>query len=251
MVSVRDMNQANSLHSAAHSQALSSSSDYLLSICHLAHPTFPARDPSPVIINARHQDSLHHRLRLPRLNEEASTSFDFHCREEPRVINVHRGERKDLSGEVAFGCHGASDPLEYLFGHRNNLSPSTSRSGSEGRGFVEGSDMKRYMDVWEGQSRSRAYSVPHTSTPALPHQRKSSCPELPGTTHTSLSKVSPKHSLPQLQARKGPLPDKETEGDRQDPIVKHSLISQWISDCRSAWKEARGRACMLPSIAEI
>ncbi|KAJ8337555.1 hypothetical protein SKAU_G00365210 [Synaphobranchus kaupii] len=32
---------------------------------------------------------------------------------------------------------------------------------------------------------------------------------------------------------------------------KHSVISSWIADCRTAWHEAKMKACMLPTIAEI
>ncbi|XP_071375958.1 uncharacterized protein [Centroberyx affinis] len=249
---LRDMNQANTLHTAGHGQSVSSE-DYFLSICHLAHPTFPSRDASPDSSKARQLDPLHQRLRLPRLGGNASTTFESDHREEARAIGVQQGEEKELSGEPVLGCHGNSDPLEFLYGHQNNPALAACQSGGARGPFAEGRLMRRYGNVWEGQCRSRAHSVPRSSSPDLPRQRKSSCPELltTATAHTSTPDLSPKRSLPKLQAGRGSPADRDSEGERQDPTVKHTLISQWISDCRSAWREARVRACMLPAIAEI
>ncbi|CAL9706784.1 unnamed protein product [Knipowitschia caucasica] len=166
---VREMNEANA---CTHSQ--SSSEDYFLSICHLAHPTFPTRDTPP-----------------------------------------HSNHSRD--GRM--GCYEHSDPLEHLYGHPNCGLSSERRH-------------KR------SHERTRAHSIPNTSTLDMSSQRKSSCPEL--------------HSASQNEC----LPQMDTtavmEEERQDPrCIKPSLISQWISDCRLAWREARARACMLPAIVEI
>ena len=225
---VRDLNEANALH---FDQAVSSE-DYLLSICHLAHPTFPTRDTSPYNSHTRQLDAVHQRLRLSRLSGTPSATLGFDPAEEGHVIDMQLGRWKELDGELTFGN---SDPLEYLYGHQDNLP-----GGVRGT-FGEGRFRKQHGGIQEGQARARAHSIPHASSPDLSRQRKSSCPEL----HSSIPNISPKHS------RRGRPADRGAEGERQNPAVKQSLISQWISDCRSAWREARTRACMLPTIAEI
>ncbi|KAK5897151.1 hypothetical protein CesoFtcFv8_010239 [Champsocephalus esox] len=225
---VRDLNEANTLHISAHSQDVSSE-DYLLSICHLAHPTFPTREVSP--------DNIHRRLRFSRLSVTTSSTFEFAPTEE--AIDIQQGEEKELDDELMFGN---SDPLECLYGHQSSL------PGGVRRAFGEGRFIRNHRSLWEGQTRSRAYSIPPDSSPDLLHQRKSSCPEL--HTSTTLS-IPTEHSFPQAEARRGVPAEGGAEGERQNPSRKQSLISQWISDCRSAWREARVRACMLPAIAEI
>ncbi|CAB1325210.1 unnamed protein product [Coregonus sp. 'balchen'] len=147
---VRDMNhmnqtnQSNTLHSAQPTTHPGpcphtlSSEDYLLSICHLAHPTsFHTND----IINPRKQDSLHQRSRLPQLavqdeNSPKATAFchreKAHGKERPGMysdfITVCGGQGKDSNcNEPAFGCLGASDPLEFLYGSPGH---STCQSGN-------------------------------------------------------------------------------------------------------------------------
>lgn len=221
---LRDLNEANTLHIAVQGQAVSSE-DYLLSICHLAHPTFPNVSPDNIQL-----DAVHQRLRLSRLGGTTSTTFGFNPTE--------KREERGLNGEPMFGN---SDPLEYLYGHQNNL------PGGVRRAFVEGRFIRQHGSLWEGQgARSRAHSIPRASSPERPRQRKSSCPELHTSTNTSIPDVSTKHSFSRMEARNG---SQGAEG--QSPTIKQSLISQWISDCRSAWREARVRACMLPAIAEI
>lgn len=244
---VRDLNEANTLHITGHGQSVSSE-DYLLSICHLAHPTFPNRDVSPHSIPTRQPDAVHQRLRLSRLSGTSSTSFEFNPREKEHAIDVPQpGEEDKLNGKLMFGN---SDPLEYLYGHQNNLSGlSTCPSEGMRRAFIDGR-FKRYNgSPWEGRARSRANSIPDASNAGLLRQRKSSCPELLTSNNTSTPNTSPKHSPSRPEARRESLVETETEGKRT--TVKQSLISQWISDCRSAWREARMRACMLPAITEI
>ncbi|XP_019935075.1 uncharacterized protein [Paralichthys olivaceus] len=231
---VRDRNEANTLHIAS-----VSSEDYLLSICHLAHPTFPSRDVSPD--NTQHTRQLHvghQRLRL-RSTGKTSTRYEFSPAEEAQA---EQREDEELSGKLMFGN---SDPLEYLYGHQSNL------SGGVRRAFVEGSFMRQHGSVWECPARSRANSIPRASSPVPPRQRKSSCPELHTSSDTSAPDISPKHSSSRLEAQRGTLVERGAEAERHKPAVKQSLISQWISDCRSAWREARVRVCMLPAIAEI
>ncbi|XP_068570742.1 uncharacterized protein si:dkeyp-72g9.4 [Cebidichthys violaceus] len=236
---VRDLNEANTLHIAGHGQAVSSE-DYLLSICHLASPTFPARHISPDNISTLQLDAVHQRLRLSRLSGTTSTTFVFNPTDKAHATDMQPGKEIKLNGELMFGN---SDPLEYLYGHQNNL------SGGVRGAFVEGRFIRQHGSVWEGQARSRAHSIPRASSPDLPHQRKSSCPELHTSTNTSTPNISPKHSFSSLETRRETT--RVAEGERQSPAIKQSLISQWLSDCRSAWREARVRACMLPAIAEI
>ncbi|XP_076021092.1 uncharacterized protein LOC143011954 [Genypterus blacodes] len=242
---VRDLNEANTLHtSSGHCHPLSSE-DYLLSICHLAHPTFPCGDASSNNINARQPDAVHQRLRPSRLSESTSATF-----KEARTDNVQERESRQLGGDL-FGYHGNSDPLEYLYGHQSNSALSPCLSGSARRTFVERRIMRQNGGVVEGQARSRAHSVPYTPGPDHPCQRKGSCPELHTSTHTTYEDVSTKRCLSKPEAERGSTVDRGSEGERHIPTIKHSLISQWISDCRSAWRQARVRACLLPAIAEI
>ncbi|GAA6228914.1 uncharacterized protein LOC108899154 [Lates japonicus] len=242
---VRDLNEANTLHHiTGHSQPVSSE-DYLLSICHLAHPTFPTRDVSPDNVHARQLDAGHQRLRLSRQTGTTPTAaaFEFSPTEEAQAADAQREEEKELSSKLMFGN---SDPLEYLYGygHQNNL------SGGARKVFIEGRFVRQRGSVREGQARSRAHSIPRASSPDLPRQRKSSCPELHTSANTSTLNISP-NCLSRLEARGGSPAVRGAEWERQNPTVKQSLISQWISDCKSAWREARVRACMLPAIAEI
>ncbi|XP_077388362.1 uncharacterized protein LOC144025863 isoform X1 [Festucalex cinctus] len=209
---LRDLNEANTQCVADQI----SSDDYLLSICHLAHPTFPTGEVSP---GAQQLDGVHKRMR--------SSTF------QQRQKGVQQVERNEVSG--------SSDPLEYLYGHHNNLLTCQSRSRAYPH---DGSE-------WERPIRSRAHSMPHTASPGLPRQRKSSCPEIHGNTGTTVSSVSVKHDRPTLTAEKGSVADSKVDGEGVNPNKRHSMVSQWISDCRSAWREGRMRACMLPAITEI
>lgn len=220
---VRDLNEANSLITSSQCQAVSSE-DYLLSICHLAHPTFHNRDVSPHNVQSQQLDAVHQKLRLSRITETTSGTF----RSNPKA------ETREIQTELMMG---KSDPLEYLYGHQNNLTGDVS--------FLE---ERFHGSVWEGRFRSRAHSIPHTSSPDGPHQRKSSCPELNTSTNTLIPNISPKHTR---SSRRGGAAHRGAEGTRQTSTIKQSLLSQWISDCRVAWREARARACMLPAIAEI
>lgn len=219
--SVKDLNEANALHITGHARAVTSE-DYLLSICHLAHPTFPIREVSPISRHSQQVDAANLRLR-PTRPGSPSDGFERDIQEE---------DDEEPGGSLAFGN---SDPLEYIYGHQDALSRSA---------IVEWRFTKPGGSLWEGRPRSRAHSIPRASSPDLPRQRKNSVPELHSSANASLSQNSPKHHVARAEARRG--------GDRgaQNPS-KQSLISQWISECRSAWREARARACMLPAIAEV
>ncbi|KAM6923603.1 uncharacterized protein FYW49_006072 [Xenentodon cancila] len=237
---VRDLNEANTLLLSEHSQDVSSE-DYLLSICHLARPTFPVRDVSPDGFHTRQQNTVQHRLRPSRLIRTTLNTFDFNLKEKPQTDSVPQDEKKELNEELLYGN---SDPLEYLYGHQNNFSALS--------GTVEGKFARQHRSVWRSQARDRANSIPHASNVDFPLQRKSSCPELQTNTNISAPNVSPKHSFfgSEVIGRACPA-DTGAEGERLNPVLKHSLISRWISDCRSAWREARLKACVLPAIAEV
>ncbi|XP_057706566.1 uncharacterized protein si:dkeyp-72g9.4 [Corythoichthys intestinalis] len=217
---LKDLNEANTQHVADHV----SSDDYLLSICHLAHPTFPTGNVTP---DTQQLNSVRPRIRVSRLNHRQK-AHDW-------------GVQKVENNEV-LGC---SDPLEYLYGRHNDISTGQSKS----RAYPQQSNQRQIESEREKPSRSRAYSIPHTASPGLPRQRKSSCPDI--HTNTTIPSVSAKHNRPTLTAEMGKVSDNKVEGEEGNPNKRHSLVSQWISDCRSAWREGRMRACMLPAITEI
>ncbi|XP_077434232.1 uncharacterized protein LOC144059179 [Vanacampus margaritifer] len=221
---LRDLNEANTQCVADQI----SSDDYLLSICHLAHPTFPAGEVSPC---AQQLDGVHQRMRASRFTETKSLTFK----------QRQKGVQQVDCNEVL----GSSDPLEYLYGHHNNLSTCQSRS----RAYPQ--DGRQHESEWERPTRSRAHSIPHAASPGLPRQRTCSCPEIDTNTGMTVPSVSTKHNRPTLTAEKGSVSDSKADGERVNPNKRHSLVSQWISDCRSAWREGRMRACMLPAITEI
>ncbi|KAG7230257.1 hypothetical protein INR49_024361 [Caranx melampygus] len=190
---VRDLNEANALLISSHSQSVSSE-DYFLSICHLAHPTFPTRDVSPDNINTRQLDAVHQRLL--RHSGTTSNTFEFNPTEEAQAIDAQQGgEEKELGCELMFGN---ADPLEYLYGHQNNL------SGGVRKVFVEGRFTRRHGSIWEGQVCSRAHSIPRTSSPDLPRQRKSSCPDLETSTNTSAPICPQNTAYPDWRPGEGP-----------------------------------------------
>ena len=231
---VRDRNEANARHITS-----VSSEDYLLSICHLAHPTFPSREVSPD--NTQHTRQVEagpQRLRR-RHSGKTSTRYEVNPGEEAQAVGVEQREENEVSGELMFG---SSDPLEFLYGHQSLLSGGARRACAEG-GFT-----RQHGSAWECQARSRAHSIPRASSPVPPRQRKGSCPELHTGTDTSAPE---RHSPSRSEAQRGAPAERGAEAGRQRPAVKQSLISQWISDCRSAWRDARVRVCMLPAIAEI
>ncbi|XP_062249162.1 uncharacterized protein si:dkeyp-72g9.4 [Platichthys flesus] len=222
---VRDRNEANTLHITS-----VSSEDYLLSICHLAHPTFPSRQ----------CEAGPQRLRR-RQSGKPSARYESNPGElEAQAIHVEQREENEL-------MFGHSDPLEFLYGHQSHLSGGVRRACEEG-GFS-----RQQGRAWGCQARSRAHSIPRASSPVPPRQRKSSCPDLHTSTDTSAPDIPTRHSPPRSdsEGQRGAPAGRGAGAERQRPAAKQSLISQWISDCRSAWREARVRVCMLPAIAEM
>ncbi|XP_072252540.1 uncharacterized protein [Leuresthes tenuis] len=240
---VRDLNEANTLHNWDRGQAVSSE-DYLLSICHLACPTFPTTDVSPDNFHTRQQDAMQRRLRPSRLIGESLTTFEINLNKEAHNNNVQQGEEKELNGELLYGN---SDPLEYIYGHQNNLSDF---SGRVRKAFVERKFVRYHESVCESRARTRANSIPHALNPDFPHHHKGTFPEICTNNNTSVPNISPKNSLIWSEARRVCPADRGAEGQMLNP-AKQSIISQWLSDCRSVWRVARVQACMLPAIAEV
>ncbi|XP_010895103.2 uncharacterized protein LOC105025820 [Esox lucius] len=269
--SVSQMNQSNTLRSsqpAAHHELRPhslSSDDYLLSIRHLAHPTsLPTND----IINPQRQAlkgvrppqlavsegsppaaaALRHRKRFGEGDAAESGVWS-------ELLTVYRGPGKhSLYGGASFGCLGNSDPLEFLYG---SLAQSTCQSDNGKRGL--------------GLRRQVAPRYPHSCPSDLRLQRKSNLgdsatlagdpspsdlrqPQQTGeqrvAEHLQAITNSPLNKENQRCDERAKEGKEKRERERERSTVEHSLISQWISDCRCAWKEASVRACILPSVAD-
>lgn len=232
---VQDLNEANTLHFTDNSQGVSSE-EYFLSICHLARPTFPARDVFPQNLNSHQEEVVQQRL-----IGTALSPLEFSLNKE----TSGKVEKKKLDGELMC-CN--SDPLEYLYGNQNNL---LALSGRVRKAFVKGRLIAQHEDLKEGQARSRANSIPNSSDPDSSFQHKTSCHEILPEASTSAASGFPGHCSPGSEARRVGQVDKGEKGKRLNPSTQQSFISQWISDCRSAWREVRLRTCMLPAIAEV
>lgn len=234
---VKDLNEANTLHFPDNSQGISSE-DYFLSICHLARPTFPTGDVFPPNLNAFQQNAVEQRI-----IGTALSPLEFSLKEETSGTDLLPVEEKKLDGELMC-CN--SDPLEYLYGNQNNL---LALSGRVRKAIAKGQLARQRGDIMEGEARRRSNSIPNTSTTDLQFQRGSSSHEIICKTHTSV--YPPGYSLTRSEARRGDQVDKGAEAEKLNQATQQSFISQWISECRSAWREARQRACMLPAIAEV
>ncbi|GAA6088983.1 protein DEPP1 [Tachysurus ichikawai] len=215
---VHDLNQTNSQHSSAQ--------DYFHSICQLARPTFPLHEPDRDILSIGKLDSPKLCLRPHRLRQLAqplTCHIGTSTNQSPKLETLGPSS---LVPEKAQGseqdCQTSTDPLEYLYGYR---------------------------DAEASCSSSRRGSVP---CPGLEVRNKSTCPDL------RLPESVPSPVVPQ----RSPLSRKKLDGGKVDgahcgcrakssrSIDKQTIVSHWISECRSAWREARIRACMLPAIAE-
>lgn len=245
---VQDLNQTNSQHTTTQ--------DYFLSICHLARPTFPLHEPDYDILSIGPLDSPKPCLRLHRLRQhlqppQAHTSAVQQAQKETEIKCAPSEPMQPQVSEEDNGCRsdgpGPTDPLEYLYSHRGALASSTTRGSIPSR-------------------RPRCDTFPCLSS-APDTQRKSSCPELclaeavtaATVTATTVLQRSPlnrkKLDAGSLAARSG-VPNKLDgtpagwRGKSSHCMDKQTIVSHWIAECRSTWKEARIRACMLPAIAE-
>lgn len=222
---VHDLNQTNSQHSSAQ--------DYFHSICQLARPTFPLHEPDRDILSIGRLDSPKpcmrpHRLR--QLVQPLTCPIDASTTQSPKVESPGPSSSvPDQAQGSEQDCPTSADPLEYLYGYRE----AETFSSSTRRGSVP---------------LRRARSVP---CPGLDIQNKS-CPNL----HLPESVPSP------VVPQRSPLSRKKLDSAKVDgapsgwrakssrSMDKQTIVSHWISECRSAWREARIRACMLPAIAE-
>ncbi|KPP57159.1 hypothetical protein Z043_125144 [Scleropages formosus] len=225
---LQDMNQTNSCRSpgAGHQEALSSEA-YLQSICQLARPAFPVREPDRDILALGSLDQL--KPGVPTWPPSPVT----------RRYTHRDGQPGHGVGAQSLSDTGAPDPLEYLYGHRNTSSqdargkqPLPPRGGGA---------------TTESRCLVRANSFPRLSSPRHT-QRKSSCPELSLRDACGPVAASAEPRSPPKSSRRPPTGGKEKCGASAD---RQSMISHWMADCRSAWREARMRSCMLPAIAEI
>ncbi|KTF71555.1 hypothetical protein cypCar_00043130 [Cyprinus carpio] len=247
---VQDLNQTNSQHTTTQ--------DYFLSICHLARPTFPLHEPDCDILSISPLDSPKPCLRLHRLHQHLQPSLPHTSTSSDQTVeqaykekdNVRSALSEPLQAHAApeedNGCRGdtpgPADPLEYLYSHRGALALSTRRGSIPPR-------------------RPRSDTFPcGSSVPDA--QRKRSCPELclpemvPAATVLQRSPLSRKKLDEASLASRSGIPNKLDSapagwrGKSSRCSDKQTIVSHWISECRSAWKEARIRACMLPAIAE-
>ncbi|KAL4631332.1 protein DEPP-like [Arapaima gigas] len=227
---LQDMNQVNSCHSPnpGHPEALSSEA-YLQSICQLAQPAFPLREPDRDILALGSLDLNGLRPGAPNLSVAPVARRYTHTDGQPG----HSPNTRSLSDA------GAPDPLEYLYGHQTG--PSQDAIGKLPLPPRQGGAPT------ETRSLVRANSFPHLSSPRHT-QRKSSCPELSLRDTCGLASSSTEPRRPPLPASSAHAGGREKCGTSMD---RQSVISHWMADCRSAWREARMRSCMLPAIAEI
>ncbi|XP_035382639.1 predicted GPI-anchored protein 58 [Electrophorus electricus] len=241
---VQDLNQTNSQHT--------STQDYFHSICQLARPTFPLREPDCDILSIGTLDSPKPCLRPPRLRQPlrlppppaAASAGNPVAQppggEEEEPAGPASRESSPAQGPEQGGAEGpgSADPLEYLYGHR---------APAARRGSIP------------PPRRARSDSFPRLGS-APDAQRKGSCPELrlaePGLPPAIVLQRSP---LSRKKLEDGPA---AVRGGKLDGapagwrgrsgrcMDKQTMVSHWIAECRSAWREARIRACMLPAIAE-
>nr|XP_023690262.1 uncharacterized protein LOC111855465 [Paramormyrops kingsleyae]XP_023690263.1 uncharacterized protein LOC111855465 [Paramormyrops kingsleyae] len=252
---LQDMNQTNSCHTV-HAEALSSEA-YLQSICQLARPAFPLREPDREILALGSLDSFRSGLRLSNVSPPAPSRPPSPTAR--RHIHGNRGSALAFSNTPIGNHHGTPDPLEYLYGHQSNpILPTDLLQDAKGKSLPPQENRAPAVPC----CRVRAHSFPRlcSSPPAL---RKNSCPEFSPRDTTSpacswaeacpptMSKTddSGRPSCGVHAERGSDLGGQRENGGKSGE--KHSVISHWIADCRSAWREARIRSCMLPAIAEM
>ncbi|XP_064181500.1 uncharacterized protein si:dkeyp-72g9.4 [Anguilla rostrata] len=276
---LQDMNQANSCHAPRRGL---SSEDYLLSICQLARPAFPLREPDRDILTLGQLEALKPGRRPPRLpapprpltptTRSGGVGGGGYREEEEEK---ERAEPHALPGGVAAsqsrgrgnGCRATPDPLEVLYGGRRDGPASSTcvARDTEGRLSEGGVPEKRGARGPGSRPLPRSQSFPRLCSPRHAH-RKSSCPEIRLADMPLAPAPSGDQPTGGSPGKKPSVTTLSTEGDQEmtgrcsptgqrencsGPADKQSMISSWIADCRNAWHEARMRACMLPTIAEI
>uniref|UniRef100_W5MVI6 Uncharacterized protein n=1 Tax=Lepisosteus oculatus TaxID=7918 RepID=W5MVI6_LEPOC len=223
-----------------HSDCLSSE-DYLQSICQLARPTFPVlQEPLCEIVSLNKLDALRLGPQLPKLPASAPLL--------DQMVHYHTSSKEapiftpflTLEGvHPRLNKSSNADPLEYLYGQHN-------------ASCLQGTKNNRKLT----ESRQRANSFPQLCSPR-PMQRKISCPELQLEgldKKPSVMKPPPRSSQSLCHSEtkcNSSIRNERSFGSCFGQTDKQNMISSWIADCKSAWKEARIRACMLPAIAEM
>uniref|UniRef100_A0A3Q3ENU5 Uncharacterized protein n=1 Tax=Labrus bergylta TaxID=56723 RepID=A0A3Q3ENU5_9LABR len=115
---------------------------------------------SSTYVSSQQLEAVHQRLRLSRITEAASNTFQSNPNKE-----AHDILQKEQEGKNDELMSGRSDPLEYLYGHQSN------HLGSMRRAFNEERFERHHGSVEEGRARTRAHSIPHASSPDVPQQR--------------------------------------------------------------------------------
>ncbi|XP_062868097.1 uncharacterized protein si:dkeyp-72g9.4 [Trichomycterus rosablanca] len=216
---VHDLNQTNSQHNSAQ--------DYFHSICQLAQPTFPLREPDRDILSIGTLDSPKPCLRPHRVRQlvQPLTPSSSPCTSQPpKEDNTQPAASEPVKTQGSEQDRFSStDPLEYLYGYRGaEASSCLSKCSSNTRPCSASNDQQK-----SSSELRLAESVP---SPAVPQRSPLSRKKLDSSKFDGTPCG--------LRAKNTRSMDKQT------------MVSHWISECRSAWREARNRACMLPAIAE-
>lgn len=221
---VHDLNQTNNQHIITQ--------DYFHSICQLACPAFPLHEPDRDILLLGTLDSPKPCLRLHCLRQTFPLQLQQHHATSNSACTKQPFQRQEAEPEQSRGPEqsgqdspGSADPLEYLYGHGGAAaSANRGRLGPDGQ---HGSSCPELLGLAEPVQTPTVLQRSPVSRKKLDYGILSSIPaKFDGATICWRGEYS------------GCCMDKQT------------MVSHWIAECRSAWREARIRACMLPAIAE-
>ncbi|XP_066573034.1 uncharacterized protein LOC136763159 [Amia ocellicauda] len=220
-----------------------------------------------------------------------TAAYRSSCKEMPLFSNILSLEGVNLGLNKTYIQSSRTDPLEFLYGKNNSsfeVTNSNNRGLNGGEDLdSQTTEILQPASTNASCSLPRANSFPRLCSPRL-RQRKSSCPELHSSGSASEETLSNGNSIctnPSAQACPHPPKEKKPSAvkphprrssiifkpnsslletkcnpstGREESINSHfgqtdkqTMISNWITDCKSAWREARIRACMLPAIAEM
>ncbi|MGH0119482.1 UNVERIFIED_CONTAM: hypothetical protein FKN15_076706 [Acipenser sinensis] len=272
---LQDMNDSNKFSSGfyIHSDSLSSE-DYLQSICQLARPTFPVLEDCEVqsFNRLNSQKQAPHLPRLPPLAPPPTPVHPYlsSCLQGTLLSDIISLERVSLTLNKNVSPLFRADPLEQLYGHRDAFhlkdSKGPSRFSKTQREPVRTMPRKNSCPELnlEAQTKLDSQCAPGTSSnketsssnlpaqvwpcPPKENNLKERHPKTNARRHHSLVKI------PEELKSKGSsaaVSEENLCNSQSEFPEKHGMIFNWITDCRSAWKEARVTACMLPAIAEM
>ncbi|XP_041078898.1 uncharacterized protein si:dkeyp-72g9.4 [Polyodon spathula] len=270
---LQDKNDSNKLY--IHSDSLSSE-DYLQSICQLAQPTFPVLENNICEVQSSNRlNSQKQAPHLPRLPPLASPPTPMHpylssCLQGTLLSDIISLEGVSLTLNKNISPLFRPDPLEQLYGHRDTFhlkdSKGQSRFSKTTREHVITMPRKNSCPELTLEAQTNLDSQ---CAPGTPSNKETSSANLPGQVwpcppkENNLKERNPKtnsrrhHSLvkiPEELKTKGSsaaVSEENLCSSQSEFPEKHGMIYNWITDCRSAWKEARVTACMLPAIAEM